>query len=269
MSPPSIRKAVLPVAGRGTRFLPATKVVPKEMLPVVDRPLIQYAVEEAVDAGIDEIIFVSSQSKRSIEDHFDRSPELELLLHLQDRHDLLTGLNRVLPPHVSYACVRQTEPLGLGDAILCARSLIGDEPFAVLAPSDLIDATPGALAQMVERYAERAHSILAVESPTHGMIGRYIFTPEIFDHLESLRPGRRGEVDLAEGIRGLVAAQSASALEVTGRRFDCSTKLGFITATLHYALKHPEIGGSVADLVGAVAAKAAAGAGPQDHPLAA
>jgi UTP--glucose-1-phosphate uridylyltransferase len=286
-----IRKAVIPVAGLGTRILPATKAIPKEMLPIVDKPLIQYCVEEAVEAGVDQIIFITSQSKRAIEDHFDRSPALESALHLRDRHDLLTGLDRVLPPHVRYACVRQPQPLGLGHAVLCARSLIGDEPFAIILPDDVMDAQPSALAQLIERFDELGHSMIAVEPvaredtrkygivdvvptgdslrtlidivekphpsvapSTLGVVGRYVLMPEIFRFLEALTPGAGGEIQLTDGIRAMLADHRVSALQFTGKRFDCGSKLGYVAATLHFALKHPEVGAAFALLVSAVAA---------------
>lgn len=285
MSPP-VRKAVLPVAGLGTRFLPATKSSPKEMLPVVDKPLVQYAVEEAVDAGIDEIVFVTNRGKRAIEDHFDVSAELEQLLQLQGKHTMLDCLRRLLPPHVRYAYVRQSEARGLGNAIACARALVGDEPFAVILPDDLMDATPGVLAQMLAQHDETGSSVIAVqpvapeevsqygvvlcpdgigrllpltgivekpppaEAPSRlAVVGRYVLTPRVFDCLERIAPGRNGEYQLTDAIAMLCATEAVHAYRFSGRRFDCGSKLGYLAATMHFALRHPELGESFARML--------------------
>jgi len=281
-----IRKAVLPVAGLGTRFLPATKSCAKEMLPVVDKPLVQYAVEEAVDAGIDEIIFVTSKSKRAIEDHFDGCAELEQLLQRQGKHEMLSGLQRLLPPNVRYVYVRQPEARGLGHAIGCARPLIGDEPFAVILPDDLMDAQPGVLRQMLAQYDATGASIVAVQSvpaeelsrygivrcldaigrllpltgivekPAQGQapsrlaaVGRYVLTPALFDHLERLVPGANGEYQLTDAIAQLCTGEAVYAYRFSGQRFDCGSKLGYLAATLHFALRHPELGEPFAHLL--------------------
>jgi UTP--glucose-1-phosphate uridylyltransferase len=305
-----IRKAVLPVAGLGTRFLPATKSSPKEMLPVVDKPLVQYAVEEAVDAGIDEIVFVTSRSKRAIEDHFDGCAELEQVLQSQGKHETLSSLRRLLPPHVRYVYVRQPEARGLGHAIGCARALIGDEPFAVILPDDLMDAQPGVLRQMLAQHEATGASIVAVQSvpaeevsrygivrclegigrllPLTGIVekpdpaqapsrlaavGRYVLTPGLFDCLERIVPGKNGEYQLTDAIAQLCAEDPVYAYRFIGRRFDCGSKLGYLAATIHFALRHPELGepfrrlldDTRADVRGAIAEDdvvAAAGRGP-------
>ena len=276
-----IRKAVLPVAGLGTRFLPATKSSPKEMLPVVDKPLVQYAVEEAVDAGIDEIVFVTSRSKRAIEDHFDGCAELEQLLQLHGKHEMLSDLRRLLPPHVRYVYVRQPEARGLGHAIGCARALIGNEPFAVILPDELMDAQPGVLRQMLVQHAASGGSIVAVqavpaaevgrygivrcldgigrllpltgivEKPDPGQapsrlaaVGRYVLTPRLFECLERIAPGKNGEYQLTDAISQLCAEEAVYAFRFSGRRFDCGSKLGYLAATVHFALRHPELGES-------------------------
>jgi len=281
-----VRKAVLPVAGLGTRFLPATKSSPKEMLPVVDKPLVQYAVEEAVDAGIDEIVFVTNRGKRAIEDHFDASAELEQLLQLQGKHAMLDCLRRLLPPHVRYAYVRQPDARGLGDAIGRARALIGDEPFAVILPDDLMDAAPGVLSQMLAQYEETGSSVIAVqpvspdevsqygvvrcldgigrllpltgivekphasEAPSRlAVVGRYVLTPGVFDCLERISPGRNGEYQLTDAIAMLCALEPVHAYRFSGRRFDCGSKLGYLAATMHFALRHPELGENFARML--------------------
>jgi UTP--glucose-1-phosphate uridylyltransferase len=281
-----IKKAILPVAGWGTRFLPATKSSPKEMLPIVDKPLVQFAVEEAVAAGITEIIFVTSRGKRAIEDHFDHGDELDHLLQVSGKHDVLAGLRKLFPPHVRYAYVRQAQALGLGHAILCARALIGDEPFAVILPDDLMDAEPCVLSQMVEQYATRNASVVAVErvaladtekygivrlprnagrvspisdivekprpeeAPSRmAVVGRYILHPQIFDCLEGIAPGKNGEIQLTDGIADLCRRDRVYAYPFTGRRFDCGSKLGFLAATIHFGLKHPEVADDLARLI--------------------
>lgn len=276
-----IRKAIFPVAGMGTRFLPATKANPKEMLPIVDKPLIQYAVEEAVAAGINELIFVTSSSKRAIEDHFDSNYELENKLEQQGREDLLNIVRNILPAGVSCAYVRQPHSLGLGHAVLCAKNLVGNEPFAVLLADDLIEESPaGCLKQMLPYYAQDIHpvSVIAVERiphletrkygivdihPNHeasgqisaivekpapedapsnlAVVGRYILTPRIFTMLEQTPVDVRGEIQLTDAISRLLQYEAVYGYPVQGRRFDCGSKLGYLQATVHHALKHPEL----------------------------
>nr|VFK18002.1 MAG: UTP--glucose-1-phosphate uridylyltransferase [Candidatus Kentron sp. LPFa] len=274
-----IKKAIFPVAGLGTRFLPATKASPKEMLPIVDKPLIQYAVEEAVAAGIHELIFVTGRQKRAIEDHFDSTCELEVSLEARGKHHLLADMRTILPGHVHCIYIRQERPFGLGHAISCARSVIGDEAFAVILADDLIDANPGCIAQMIEIH-ERYHSpVLAVEpiskrdadkygvietradlidrigevetivekpspdqAPSNlGVVGRYILTPDIFDGLGNIDANSDGEIQLTDGIARLLQNRQVMALEFIGKRYDCGSKLGFIEATVEHALRHPEI----------------------------
>ncbi len=273
-----LTKAVFPVAGLGTRFLPATKANPKEMMPIVDKPLIQYAVEEAVGAGITELIFVTSSTKRAIEDHFDSNYELESRLAKSGKLELLNIVREVLPKGVSCAYVRQPESLGLGHAVMCARPLMNyDEPFAVLLADDLIDAKPGCLSQMVAEYEKHRHSIIAVqeipqsetnrygivgigqdrkitqiiekpdasEAPSNlGVVGRYILTYSIFDHLEKIRPGSGNEIQLTDAIASLLKTESAYAYAFRGTRYDCGSKIGYLEATVQYALTHPEVGKS-------------------------
>jgi UTP--glucose-1-phosphate uridylyltransferase len=275
-----VTKAVFPVAGFGTRFLPATKANPKEMLPIVDKPLIQYAVEEAVAAGITELIFVTSSSKRAIEDHFDTNYELEHRLLAQGNTRVLERVQNIVPKGVDCIYVRQPHALGLGHAVLCARQVIGNHPFAVLLADDLIDATANpCLKQMLNVYHETNASVIAVQriaredsekygviaidddwraqgkvkaiiekpkpidapSP-YGVVGRYILTPTIFDHLSSLSPGRGGEIQLTDAIARLLVKQTVMALQFQGTRYDCGTKLGYMQATIAYGLKHPDIG---------------------------
>ncbi|MCP5155626.1 MAG: UTP--glucose-1-phosphate uridylyltransferase GalU [Ectothiorhodospiraceae bacterium] len=277
----TVRKAVFPVAGLGTRFLPATKANAKEMLPVVDKPLIQYAVEEAVEAGITEIIFVTGRSKRSIEDHFDRSVELEAELEGRGKTDLLAEVRSMLPPEVSYLYTRQAEPLGLGHAVLCARPAVGNEPFAVLLPDDLIDNDdrPGCIAQLCEAYARDPASYLAVQNvpadqtdrygivsvddagarvsrvggivekpkpaaapSTLAVVGRYLLTPDIFAALERTPRGAGGEIQLTDAIATQVPGGGVRAMRFEGVRYDCGSKLGFLQATVELGVKHHEVG---------------------------
>ena len=272
-----VRKAVFPVAGLGTRFLPATKASPKEMLPVVDKPLIQYAVEEAVEAGITEMIFVTGRSKRSIEDHFDRSMELEYELEAKRKTELLELVRNIKPARVNCVYVRQPEALGLGHAVNCAASLVGDEPFAVVLADDLLDHQPGVLKQMVDLYHQHHSSIIAVEriqpeqsraygvvagtpagdgllrmsrivekpapadAPSdQGVVGRYVLTPAIFSHIQKLTPGAGGEYQLTDAIQTLLKDEAVYAYAYAGQRFDCGSKLGFLKATVELALRHPE-----------------------------
>jgi UTP--glucose-1-phosphate uridylyltransferase len=281
-----IRKAVFPVAGLGTRFLPATKSSPKEMLPIVDKPLVQYAVEEAVAAGITDIVFVTNRNKRAIEDHFDSGHEVERVLQMSGKHHLLAGLRPLSPPHVHYAYVRQQEALGLGHAVLCARPLLGNEPFAVLLPDDLIDAQPGVLSQMLDQFDVHGCSLLGtqrvaredtgqygivqpgarrgvltrvdgiVEKPrpadapsTLAVVGRYVLTPALLDCLEQVQPGRNDEIQLTDAIARLCERESVYAYSFAGLRFDCGSKLGYLAATLHYGVRHPEVGEAFARLI--------------------
>lgn len=273
-----IIKAVFPVAGLGTRFLPATKANPKEMMPIVDKPLIQYAVEEAVGAGIRELIFVTNSSKRAIEDHFDSNFELETNLLDRGKHELLEIVRDILPTGVSCAYVRQKSPQGLGHAVLCAKQLIMNQPFAVLLADDLIDGgNKSCLRQMVESFNQRQSSIVAVEKITSadtkkygvvdpsssdlltqirgivekpdpekapsnlGVVGRYILTPQIFNFLENAAQGAGGEIQLTDAIAHLLEKEKVYALQFEGKRYDCGNKLGYLEATLAYALKHPEL----------------------------
>ncbi|HUF19644.1 MAG TPA: UTP--glucose-1-phosphate uridylyltransferase GalU [Burkholderiales bacterium] len=274
-----ITKAVFPVAGLGTRFLPATKASPKEMLPVVDKPLIQYAVEEAVEAGITQMVFITGRFKRTIEDHFDKAYELEAELEARGKDKLLEQARDILPKNVSCIYVRQAEALGLGHAILCAKPVVGNEPFAVILADDLIDGKPGVMKQMVDVYAQERCSLLAVQSvpreetssygivrtepgergmhritgmvekpkpeaapSTLAVVGRYILGAEIFDHLERIKPGAGGEIQLTDGIASLLSKQRALAYEFQGVRYDCGSKLGYLQANVLYAMRHPEIG---------------------------
>jgi UTP--glucose-1-phosphate uridylyltransferase len=277
----AVRKAVFPVAGLGTRFLPATKAVAKEMLPIVDRPLIQYAVDEAAEAGIEEIIFITHRSKRSIEDHLHRAVELESELASQGKHASLKMLRQLTPGGIHFSFVRQEEPRGLGHAIYCARHLIGNEPFAVLLPDDLIDAQPSVLAQMISQYEQTPSSLIAVrqvsredtrrygivdaftEDPESGVtkirgvvekpspetapstmaiIGRYILSPTIFECIENLDPGAGGEIQLTDGIARLLKLEPVMAYRYEGKHYDCGSKTGFLEATVAYGLQHPEVG---------------------------
>lgn len=275
-----VRKAVFPVAGLGTRFLPATKASPKEMLPIVDKPLIQYAVEEAVEAGIEEMIFVTSSSKRAIEDHFDKNYELESELEKKGKKELLKTLRNIVPSNISCVYIRQPEPLGLGHAVLCAKSVVGNEPFAVLLADDLIDGYGnGVVKQMVELYEQQHCSIIGVEevpgedtekygivsmdeeggsnfskitniiekpkpvqAPSNmAVVGRYLLTPRIFGLLESTHRGSGGEIQLTDGIANLLEHEQVMAYRFSGKRYDCGSKFGYLQATVEYGLKHPEL----------------------------
>lgn len=272
----SIRKAVFPVAGLGTRFLPATKASPKEMMTVVDKPLIQYAVEEAVDAGIKELIFVTSGEKRAIEDHFDKNYELEIKLEQKGKTVLLEMVQNILPKNINCVYVRQQETLGLGHAVLCAKHLINNEPFAVLLADDLIqNGSHGCLKKMVTEYNNTGASVLATEmvpiehtdrygivsvdskSRVHGMIekptsadapsnqavvGRYILPPEIFSALEQTQKGSGGEIQLTDAISSLLKDHHFVTCAFEGKRYDCGSKLGYLKANLELALSHPEVG---------------------------
>ncbi len=276
---PIVRKAVFPVAGLGTRFLPATKANPKEMLPVVDKPLIQYAVEEAISAGITELIFVTSSSKRAIEDHFDDNFELEHKLKEQGKYDLLSQVQNIVPEGVSCIYVRQAQAKGLGHAVLCAKEVVNDEPFAVLLADDLIvSPTQPCLQQMLSVYDDSGLSVVAVQQierresdkygvvdikePWHGVgsalsivekpspaqapsdlgvVGRYILNPDIFDHLQTLRPGAGSEIQLTDAIAQLIQQKGVMALEFSGTRYDCGSKLGYLKASVALGLEHPEV----------------------------
>jgi UTP--glucose-1-phosphate uridylyltransferase len=276
-----ITKAVFPVAGLGSRFLPATKASPKEMLPIVDKPLIQYAVEEAAAAGMTDMIFVTGRNKRAIEDHFDLNPELENALAA--KQELLAIARGVLPAGCRCIYIRQAEPLGLGHAVLCARPVVGNEPFAVLLADDLIDAQPPTLARMAKRFEAEGCSLLGVEqvpreqtgsygivSPaepdaevmevrgivekpapgeapsTLAVVGRYVLTPAIFELLAAAKPGRGGEIQLTDAIAGLLARERVLAMGIGGRRYDCGSKLGYLKATVELGLRHPEVGSAFA-----------------------
>lgn len=279
-----VTKAVFPVAGLGSRFLPATKASPKEMMPVVDKPLIQYAVEEAVQAGITDMIFITGRHKRAIEDHFDKAYELEAELESRNKTELLNVVRNVAPPHVNFIFIRQAEQLGLGHAVLCAEPVLNDEPFAVLLADDLMDTDPGVpsvLAQMVGVYERQGVSVLAVqdvpreqtrqygivridgeldgiervgaivekpqpeEAPsTLGVVGRYILSPRIFDHLHGLRAGAGNEIQLTDAIAELLQKEAVLAYRFKGTRYDCGSKIGYLEATIGLAKKHPEVGQS-------------------------
>ncbi len=274
-----IRKAIFPVAGLGTRFLPATKAQPKEMLPVVDKPLIQYAVEEAYAAGVREMIFVTGRHKRPIEDHFDMTFELEVALEQAGKHELLHVVRTVKPDDMDCVYVRQAQALGLGHAVLCGRKLVGDEPFAVLLADDLMVGAPPVLAQMVEQFKERRASILAVQevpaeqtqrygivagtqvndrlvnidrivekpkpadAPSRlGVAGRYILTPGVFEEIANQQRGVGGEIQLTDGIAGLMRREKVFAYRYQGQRYDCGSKEGFLQANVELALTHPQLG---------------------------
>ena len=270
-----VRKAVFPVAGLGTRFLPATKAMPKEMLPIVDKPLIQYAVEEAAAAGITQMIFVTGRSKRSIADHFDRAPELEAELAAKGKLELLQVVRNISPETESFVYTRQAEPLGLGHAVLCAESIVGDEPFAVILADDLIDAEQSVIGQLADARAARGGgNVVAVEDVPRGetdrygivssepidgrtsrmshivekpapdkapstlaVVGRYVLEPEIFEHLRSIPRGAGGEIQLTDAIACMLSSDTTFAYRYQGWRFDCGSKEGFLAATVHFARK--------------------------------
>ena len=275
----AIRTAVFPVAGRGTRFLPATKASPKEMLPVVDKPLIQYAVEEALAAGAQRLVFITGASKRAIEDHFDSDQELELMLEQQGKSDLLNQLRSVLPSYASCIYIRQPAPLGLGHAVLCAQPAVGSEPFFVHLADDHIRSEVAVLAQMAQVYDAKRASILGVEmvprsdtdkygivaveadrattsrvrsivekpkpavAPSSlAVVGRYVLAPSIFEHLERIGRGAGGEIQLTDGIASLMREEAVYAYRFEGKRYDCGSKLGYLQATVEYALGHPALG---------------------------
>ncbi len=275
-----IRKAVFPVAGLGTRFLPATKASPKEMLPIVDKPLIQYAAEEAIDAGITHLIFITGRGKGAIEDHFDVSYELENELKQRQKLSLLSEVQQILPKGVDAVFIRQPMALGLGHAVCMAKNVVGDETFAVLLADDLIDSDKPCLSQMVERYYEYGGSLLGVQNVAQekinqygivetknepiaagltqisgivekpeaanapsslGVVGRYILSPQIFSHLENTEAGTGGEIQLTDAIARLLKEEPVYAYEFEGTRYDCGSKLGYLEATVNYALKHKDL----------------------------
>jgi UTP--glucose-1-phosphate uridylyltransferase len=280
---PRLKKAVFPVAGFGSRFLPVTKASPKEMMPVVDKPLIQYAVEEAAAAGITDMIFVTGRHKRAIEDHFDKAYELETELEKKNKEALLSQVREVLPEGVRCIYIRQAEPLGLGHAVLCAQPVVGNDPFAVLLADDLMDSNPPALARMAQIFEEENCSLLGVEevprdqtqsygivtidkmvgdsarihsivekpkpadAPSNlAVIGRYVLTGRIFDLLARVTPGAGGEIQLTDAISALLKEEKALAVRLPGRRFDCGSKLGYLQAMVELGLRHPEVGAAFA-----------------------
>ena len=276
-----ITKAVFPVAGLGTRFLPVTKASPKEMLPVVDKPLIQYAVEEAAAAGMSYMIFITGRNKRAIEDHFDKAYELETELALRSKAALLEQVQAATPPGITCVYIRQNEALGLGHAVLCAEPVVVDEPFAVLLADDLIDADTPVMKQMVDLAARENASVIGVmqvapeeaqsygiveatrepagervrritriiekpkpgtSSSTLAVVGRYVLSPRIFRHLRAVTPGAGGEIQLTDGIARLLAEERVLAYEFVGRRYDCGNRLGYLEATVDFGARHPEVG---------------------------
>jgi UTP--glucose-1-phosphate uridylyltransferase len=275
-----IKTAVFPVAGRGTRFLPVTKASPKEMLPIVDKPLIQYAVDEALSAGAETLVFITGSSKRAIEDHFDSDPELEAVLQAQGKQELLDALHGILPSWASCVYIRQPAPLGLGHAVLCARPVVGNAPFMVHLADDLIDAQVSCLKQMTEVHARYGGSVLGVQNvpksdtdkygivslerevaprvgrishivekpkpdkaaSTLAVVGRYLLSGSIFEDLAKIGKGAGGEIQLTDGIARLMQREAVYAFEFEGKRYDCGSKLGYLQATVEYALKHPSLG---------------------------
>jgi UTP--glucose-1-phosphate uridylyltransferase len=280
----AVKTVVFPVAGRGTRFLPVTKASPKEMLPVVDKPLIQYAVDEALSAGADTLVFITGSSKRAIEDHFDSNPELEAVLQAQGKQDLLDTLRGILPSWASCVYIRQPAPLGLGHAVLCARPVVGNAPFMVHLADDLIDAKVPCLKQMADAYAVHGGSMLGVQNvprqdtdkygivtlernvaprvgkmshivekpkpdkaqSTLAVVGRYLLAASLFDDLAKIGKGAGGEIQLTDGIARLMQREPVYAFEFEGKRYDCGSKLGYLQATVEYGLKHPSLGGDFA-----------------------
>jgi UTP--glucose-1-phosphate uridylyltransferase len=272
-----VTKAVFPVAGMGSRFLPATKASPKEMMPIVDKPLIQYAVEEAVAAGIHDMVFITGRNKRAIEDHFDKAVEVESELTARGKHEMLAIVRDVVPRHVKCIYVRQPLALGLGHAVLCALPVVGEHPFAVILADDLIDGRRPIMKQMVEVFERERCSLLGVQevaraetsqygiikpgrrrgrlravtaivekprpaaAPSRlGVVGRYILTPRIFHHLQRVRPGAGGEIQLTDAIAALLTEEPVCAYEFDGVRYDCGSKLGYLKANVAYGLRHPE-----------------------------
>jgi UTP--glucose-1-phosphate uridylyltransferase len=279
-----IRTAVFPVAGRGTRFLPATKASPKEMLPIVDKPLIQYAAEEALRAGADKLVFITGSAKRAIEDHFDTNQELEAELEAQGKHELLDVIRGIVPARASCIYIRQPAPLGLGHAVLCSRPAVGNEPFFVHLADDLIDSEEPCLGQMARAFEARGASVLGVETversetdkygivaakpvddrlsqvtrivekpkpadaPSNlAVVGRYLLTPAIYDKLATIGRGTGGEIQLTDGIAALMNDEAVYAYAFEGRRFDCGSKLGYLEAMVEFGLKHENLGDQFAD----------------------
>jgi UTP--glucose-1-phosphate uridylyltransferase len=274
-----VTKAVFPVAGLGTRFLPATKASPKEMLPIVDKPLIQYAVEEAAAAGITDMIFVTGRNKRAIEDHFDKAYELESELTAKQKHDLLDVAQSATPKGINCIFIRQGEALGLGHAVVCAAPVVGSDPFAVILADDLVDAEVPVMKQMIDLYdrdglsligvmdipraSTASYGIVAVEKmdgrlgkitrivekpkpavapSTLGVVGRYVLSNSIFRHIRELKPGSGGELQLTDAIAAMLAEEPVYAYEFEGTRYDCGDKLGYLQATIAYGVKHPDVG---------------------------
>jgi UTP--glucose-1-phosphate uridylyltransferase len=288
-----VKTCVFPVAGRGTRFLPVTKASPKEMLPIVDKPLIQYAVDEALSAGAENLVFITGSSKRAIEDHFDSNPELETILQAQGKQELLDTLSAILPAWATCVYIRQPAPLGLGHAVLCARPVVGDAPFMVHLADDLIDAPVSCLKQLVDVYSTHGGSVLGVQTvprqdtdkygivtlekpmvgrvgkishivekpkpakaaSTLAVVGRYLLTGSIFDDLAKIGKGAGGEIQLTDGIARLMGRESVYAFEFEGKRYDCGNKLGYLQATVEYGLKHPSLGADFAAYLKALAPK--------------
>ena len=281
--PAPIRFAVFPVAGRGTRFLPATKASPKEMLPIVDKPLIQYAVEEALAAGARLLVFITGSSKRAIEDHFDSDTELEAALEAEGKKELLGTLRGILPADATCIYIRQPAPLGLGHAVLCAHAVVGDEPFFVHLADDLIDSEEPVLSQMRDRYQISGGSVIGVQQVPHGqtgsygivatddvsaeisrirkmvekpkpadapsdlaVVGRYLLSGTIFERLKKVGRGAGGEIQLTDGIAALLDDEPVYAYRFKGKRYDCGSKLGYLEATVEYGLRHPELGNQFA-----------------------
>jgi UTP--glucose-1-phosphate uridylyltransferase len=276
----AVKTVVFPVAGRGTRFLPVTKASPKEMLPIVDKPLIQYAVDEALSAGADTLVFITGSSKRAIEDHFDSNPELESVLQAQGKQDLLDTLRGILPSWASCVYIRQPAPLGLGHAVLCARPVVGNAPFMVHLADDLIDAQVPCLKQMVDVFSKYGGSVLGVQNvpkqdtdkygivslestvaprigkmshivekpkpdkaaSTLAVVGRYLLSAALFDDLAKIGKGAGGEIQLTDGIAQLMKREPVYSFEFEGKRYDCGSKLGYLQATVEYGLKHPSLG---------------------------
>ena len=284
MNTKAVNTCVFPVAGRGTRFLPVTKASPKEMLPIVDKPLIQYAVDEALSAGAETLIFITGSSKRAIEDHFDSNPELEAVLQAQGKQDLLDTLRGILPSWATCVYIRQPAPLGLGHAVLCARPVVGEAPFMVHLADDLIDAAVPCLKQMTEVFSTHGGSVLGVQTvpkqdtdkygivtlerqiaarlgkishivekpkpdkaaSTLAVVGRYLLSAGIFEDLAKIGQGAGGEIQLTDGIARLMQRESVYAFEFAGKRYDCGSKLGYLQATVEYGLKHPNLGADFA-----------------------
>jgi UTP--glucose-1-phosphate uridylyltransferase len=293
MSISAVKTAVFPVAGRGTRFLPVTKASPKEMLPIVDKPLIQYAVDEALSAGAEHLVFITGSSKRAIEDHFDSNPELESVLQAQGKQDLLDTLRGILPSWASCIYIRQPAPLGLGHAVLCARPVVGDAPFMVHLADDLIDASVPCLKQMVEVHSRHGGSVLGVQNvpkedtdkygivtlertlaprigkmshivekpkpdkaaSTLAVVGRYLLSASLFDDLAKIGKGAGGEIQLTDGIARLMQREPVYAFEFEGKRYDCGSKLGYLQATVEYGLRHPSLGAEFANYLRALTPK--------------